>query len=33
MNLVGIRQATIVSNGLTLLKVSLLLVFGVVGVL
>jgi amino acid transporter len=33
VNLVGIRQATVVSNGLTLLKVSLLLVFGVVGVL
>lgn len=33
VNLLGIRQATIVSNGLTLLKVSLLLVFGVVGVL
>ena len=33
VNLVGIRQATLVSNGLTLLKVSLLLVFGVVGVL
>ena len=33
INLVGIRQATIVSNGLTMLKVSLLLVFGVVGVL
>jgi APA family basic amino acid/polyamine antiporter len=32
VNLVGIRQATIVSNGLTLLKVSLLLVFGLVGV-
>lgn len=32
VNLLGIRQATIVSNGLTLLKVSLLLVFGVVGV-
>ena len=29
----GIRQATVVSNGLTVLKVSLLLVFGVVGVL
>jgi amino acid transporter len=33
VNLLGIRQATIVSNGLTLLKVSLLLVFGVVGIL
>jgi basic amino acid/polyamine antiporter, APA family len=33
INLVGIRQATIVSNGLTALKVSLLLVFGVVGIL
>ena len=33
VNLLGIRQATIVSNGLTVLKVSLLLVFGVVGVL
>lgn len=33
VNLLGIRQATMVSNGLTLLKVSLLLVFGVVGVL
>jgi amino acid transporter len=33
VNLLGIRQATIVSNGLTLLKVSLLLVFGIVGVL
>jgi basic amino acid/polyamine antiporter, APA family len=32
VNLRGIRQATIVSNGLTLLKVSLLLVFGVVGI-
>jgi basic amino acid/polyamine antiporter, APA family len=32
VNLLGIRQATIVSNGLTLLKVSLLLVFGLVGV-
>ena len=32
VNLVGIRQATIVSNGLTVLKVSLLLVFGLVGV-
>jgi basic amino acid/polyamine antiporter, APA family len=31
INLFGIRQATLVSNGLTLLKVSLLLVFGVVG--
>jgi basic amino acid/polyamine antiporter, APA family len=33
VNLLGIRQATIVSNGLTLLKVSLLLSFGVVGIL
>ena len=33
VNLFGIRQATVVSNGLTLLKVSLLLVFGVVGLL
>lgn len=33
VNLLGIRQATIVSNGLTVLKVSLLLVFGIVGVL
>jgi amino acid transporter len=33
VNLLGIRQATIVSNGLTLLKVSLLLVFGAVGIL
>jgi amino acid transporter len=33
INLVGIRQATLVSNGLTALKVSLLLVFGVVGIL
>jgi amino acid transporter len=33
INLVGIRQATIVSNGLTMLKVSLLLVFGVIGIL
>jgi amino acid transporter len=33
VNLLGIRQATVVSNGLTLLKVSLLLVFGVVGIL
>lgn len=33
INLVGIRQATVVSNSLTVLKVSLLLVFGVVGVL
>jgi basic amino acid/polyamine antiporter, APA family len=33
VNLVGIRQATIVSNGLTVLKVSLLLGFGVVGIL
>jgi APA family basic amino acid/polyamine antiporter len=33
INLVGIRQATIVSNGLTSLKVSLLLVVGVVGIL
>jgi amino acid transporter len=33
VNLVGIRQATVVSNGLTILKVSLLLVFGVVGIL
>jgi APA family basic amino acid/polyamine antiporter len=33
INLVGIRQATIVSNGLTVLKVSLLLVFGVIGIL
>src|SRR4029079_7740588 len=33
VNLVGIRQATIVSNGLTALKVSLLLVFGVIGIL
>ncbi len=32
VNLVGIRQATLVSNGLTLLKVSLLLVFGLGGV-
>jgi amino acid transporter len=32
VNLLGIRQATIVSNGLTVLKVSLLLVFGVVGI-
>ena len=30
VNLLGIRQATIVSNGLTLLKVSLLFVFGAV---
>ena len=29
VNLVGIRQATIVSNGLTLLKVSFLIAFGV----
>lgn len=33
VNLLGIRQATIVSNGLTVLKASLLLVFGVVGLL
>jgi APA family basic amino acid/polyamine antiporter len=33
VNLLGIRQATVVSNGLTVLKVSLLLVFGVVGIL
>jgi amino acid transporter len=33
VNLFGIRQATLVSNGLTLLKVSLLLVFGLVGIL
>jgi basic amino acid/polyamine antiporter, APA family len=33
VNLVGIRQATVVSNGLTVMKVSLLLVFGVVGIL
>jgi amino acid transporter len=33
VNLLGIRQATIVSNGLTLLKVTLLLVFGAVGIL
>ena len=33
VNLVGIRQATIVSNGLTTLKVTLLLVFGVIGIL
>ena len=33
INLVGIRQATVVSNSLTVLKVSLLLVFSVVGVL
>src|SRR5688572_4338755 len=32
INLVGIRQTTVVSNGLTVLKVSLLLVFGIVGV-
>jgi amino acid transporter len=32
VNLRGIRQATLVSNGLTLLKVSLLLVFGAVGI-
>jgi amino acid transporter len=32
VNLLGIRQATIVSNGLTLLKVSLLFVFGAVGI-
>jgi APA family basic amino acid/polyamine antiporter len=32
INLVGIRQATVVSNSLTVLKVSLLLVFGVAGV-
>jgi amino acid transporter len=32
INLRGIRQATLVSNGLTLLKISLLLVFGVVGI-
>jgi amino acid transporter len=32
VNLRGIRQATIVSNGLTVLKVSLLLVFGAVGI-
>jgi basic amino acid/polyamine antiporter, APA family len=33
VNLLGIRQATIVSNGLTLLKVSFLLVFAIVGAL
>jgi amino acid transporter len=33
VNLLGMRQATVVSNGLTLLKVSLLLVFGVAGIL
>ena len=33
VNLLGIRQATVVSNGLTVLKVALLLVFGVVGIL
>jgi len=33
INLVGIRQATLVSNGLTALKVALLLVFGVIGIL
>ena len=33
VNLVGIRQTTLVSNGLTVLKVSLLLVFGVIGIL
>jgi basic amino acid/polyamine antiporter, APA family len=33
VNLLGIRQATIVSNGLTFLKVSLLLVFGAIGIL
>jgi amino acid transporter len=33
VNLVGIRQATIVSNSLTTLKVALLLVFGVIGIL
>lgn len=33
VNLVGIRQATIVSNGLTVLKIALLLGFGVVGIL
>jgi amino acid transporter len=33
VNLLGIRQATVVSNGLTLLKVSLLVGFGVVGIL
>jgi amino acid transporter len=32
INLFGIRQATLVSNGLTLLKVSFLLVFGLVGI-
>jgi len=32
VNLLGIRQATIVSNGLTVLKVSFLLVFGAVGI-
>lgn len=32
VNLLGIRQATVVSNGLTLLKVSLLLVFGAIGI-
>jgi basic amino acid/polyamine antiporter, APA family len=31
LNLLGIRQATLVSNALTVLKVSLLVVFGVVG--
>jgi APA family basic amino acid/polyamine antiporter len=33
VNLVGIRQATFVSNGLTFLKVSLLVAFGVMGIL
>jgi amino acid transporter len=33
VNLLGIRQATIVSNALTVLKVSLLLFFGVIGIL
>ncbi len=32
INIFGIRQATLVSNGLTLLKVSLLLVFGAAGI-
>ena len=33
INLLGIRQATIVSNGLTVLKIALLVVFGVIGIL
>lgn len=33
VNLFGIRQATLVSNGLTVLKVALLVVFGGVGIL